>query len=193
MKCFTILLMSLRVFAQEGDHADMMKMMEAYAKAATPGEAHQLLTAFEGDWTIKAKFRISADMPWAESDSKGTAHWMLGKRFMAMKVVSGPTPEMPDGFEGFGVFGYDNITEEYTLTWMDTMGTMTLLYRGHALEDGTGFSVSTTYTDIITKKERPSSWIYRIENEDTLVTEIHEADMQGNLFLAGVITYTRAQ
>lgn len=178
------------LFAQEAD-PDMQAMMEAWAKIAKPGEAHQILAAMEGEWTMSTKFRMAPEAPWQESTSEGSAHWILGKRFMAHQVKSPPDELMPEGFEGFGLYGYDNLKNEYTVTWMDTMSTLTVVYRGKAIEDGTGFEVSATYPDIMTGMDKPSKWIYRFENEDQFTFEMYEADSEGKIFQMGVIKYQR--
>ena len=103
---------------------DMQKMMEAWAKYASPGEHHAALDSMAGDWKIEGKFRMSPESEWMDSPSKASIEWVLGGRFLRQEVSSPPSPMMPQPFEGVGYLGYDNGAQRYVSSWMDTMSTV---------------------------------------------------------------------
>lgn len=113
----------------EGDQpamsAEEQAMMEAWQKAAIPGKQHAWLMESAGTWNVKQKMWMR---PGAEPQvSEGTAERkaILGGRVLR-EVFSSTFMGQP--YEGHAHSGYDNVTGEYWVTWMDNMSTA--LYRG---------------------------------------------------------------
>lgn len=170
---------------------DMEAIMEVWQKTATPGEHHEVLGAFVGKWDLTTRFRMGPDEPWEQSTAKGDAEWVLGKRFVRQHFTSAPDETMPEGFEGLGYLGYDNYNQKHTVTWMDTMSTMTLHYTGTCSEDHKTITVSTEYNDPFTGSAKQSKWIYKIKSNNEIVMEMHEPDPTGKMFMMGEITMKR--
>lgn len=174
---------------QGGD--DMADMMAAWAKTAAPGEHHAHLKPLAGKWTSKDKFRMSPDAPWQESTSKAVTEWIMGGRFLTMKVQGGSMmPGMP-AFEGFGILGYDNLAEKYVSMWVDNYGTMMMTSEGTCDATGKTITFKGTYTDPMSGQPTWMKSVYKIEGNDKYVISMYGPDSEGKEFLSMEITSTR--
>lgn len=103
--------------AQEPDHE---AMMAAYMKAATPGAEHEKLASMTGTYTTTSRWWQAPDTAPQEATGSAERSMILGGRYLVEKY-SGTMMNMP--FEGMGIFGYDNVEQQYVSTWVDNMGT----------------------------------------------------------------------
>jgi hypothetical protein len=118
----------------EHDHgtADHDPMMEAWMKAATPGEPHAFLASMAGDWKTTTTHYEAGE---AGEPTPGTASF---KPVFGGRVVKGQYTGTMWGqpFEGMSLDGYDNITGKYWSVWLDNTGTSLYVSHGKMLEDG---------------------------------------------------------
>jgi hypothetical protein len=144
-----VLLMSSLVFAADkekekttGKDAKATAEMEAWMKAATPGEQHKNLNFFVGDW----KTQNTMWMEGSETKTEGTAHmeWAMDGRYVISKH-SGNFMGMP--FQGMGIDGYDNINARYFSIWIDNMSTSYMTSDGTASADGKTFTYKGSMKD----------------------------------------------
>lgn len=107
--------------------------MQDMMQSMTPGEPHKKLAAQSGEFIIKG--RTWWDPKAQPMELKGTATQKMihGGRYQ-LQEFKGDTMGMP--YEGTAVTGYDNVTKEYFSTWIDTMRTGIVHYRGKADEKG---------------------------------------------------------
>ncbi len=167
-------------------------MMEAWAKASKPGPHHAHLKPLVGKWNATAKFRPSPEAPWMESRSTGEYAWTMGGRFITQKVFGEPMmPEMPS-FEGFGIIGYDNVTEKYQSFWIDNYGTMMMMAEGTCDATGKTFTFKGTFTDPMTGKPTWLKSVYKIESNDRITLTMYGPDPTGQEFRTMEIIHTRA-
>jgi len=110
------------ILADQKDGMDKMKAeaMAKWQEYATPGEGHKVMDQLVGNWDYSLKYWTSPDAPPEESTGTNDVKWILGNRFLEMKVKG---TSMGQPFEGLGIIGYDNAKKEYVNTWIDTMGT----------------------------------------------------------------------
>jgi hypothetical protein len=118
--------------AQENAH-DMQADMEAWAKAATPGEFHAFLAKKAGSWKIAGKMWMQPGAEPMTSESTAEAKMILGGRFL-YETMKGQSMGRP--FEGLGITGYDNAAKMVTSVWYDSMGTVTNILKGSWDEPG---------------------------------------------------------
>jgi hypothetical protein len=107
--------------------AQMKAQMDAYNKLTTPGEHHKRLGMLAGKWKVSGKAWMVPGQPPMEMASTMEASWILGGHYM-QETYSGSFMGQP--FEGRQTDGYDNGTNEYFATWVDSMGTGLLVSRG---------------------------------------------------------------
>ncbi len=102
-------------------------MMQKCMEAGKPGAGHKVLEGMVGSWSHTVKMWME---PNGQPDiSKGTSEirWILGGRFLEHKVTG---MAMNQPFEGLGIIGFDNVTQEYQGIWTDSMSTAMMMGTG---------------------------------------------------------------
>jgi hypothetical protein len=96
-------------------------------RAGMPSEHHKRLGALVGTWNIKVK--SVQDPGAAPVETTGTSVFavIMDGRYVMENVV-GETPAGP--FNGMGLYGYNNMTNEFESTWVDNMSTGMLQNKG---------------------------------------------------------------
>lgn len=124
--------------------------MQACMAAATPGKQHEKLLADVGVW--KGKNTIWP-YPGAEpmvTDATCTMTSFLDGRYVKVEWA-GDMPGMGP-YKGFGLTGYDNISQKYVNLWIDNMSTGLMTGVGVPSADGTTMRWSYDYICPLTKK-----------------------------------------
>lgn len=90
------------------------------ADPSAPGEHHEILEMFDGNWEGLFTIHIPGGLT---IESKGTVkrEWLLDGRFMFEEVRADMGPE--GEFVGYGVFGYNNAENRYETFWIDNLST----------------------------------------------------------------------
>jgi len=176
--------------AKSSDQApatDEKAMMEAWAKVATPGEAHKWLEPVVGTWDAKITIWMAPGAPPQESTGTSENKWVLGGRFVEQRYEGN---FMGQPFSGVGYTGYDNYKKKYIGTWMDTMGTMMMISQGDAA--GKTLTMTSTMDDIMTGKTATVKSEIKIVAPDHHVMEMWGPDPKtGAPFKTMEIHYTR--
>ena len=163
-------------------------MMEQWMEAATPNENHEALEFMIGEFESTMRFRMSPDEDWKESPSSAMNVWMLDGRFVHMHATAEPSEMMPMPFEGAGMFGYNNMDDEYQAIWMDNYGTMMVMATGH-MEDGV-LILTGSYNHPWFGEDWPIHWEYE-ESDNGYVMRFYEPTEDGGEFLHGEIVNER--
>lgn len=163
-------------------------MMEAYAKAATPGKEHQWLAGKAGDWAFAGTFWMDPSKEPTKSSGTVERSVMLGGRVLAEKVSSPGFMGQP--FEGYGLAGYDNVTGEFWGTWSDNMGTGLMTSTGKCDDKGV-CTHSGEYVDPLTGNKKMTRMTTRDEGPDKEVHESFEKGPDGKEFKTMELVYTR--
>jgi hypothetical protein len=123
--------------------------VQACMLAATPGKEHKFLTEGAGEWTGKTTMHVpGADAQ--TSDCVSTTTPMMGGRFVRVEI-KGEMPGMGP-FEGFGIYGYDNVSKKYVHSWVDNQGTGMMHGTGELSADGKTLTWNCTYNCPMAKK-----------------------------------------
>ena len=173
---------------QPADDAKENEMMAKWAAAGTPGEFHKKLDAFVGDWKGVSKFWMDPSQEPMTSKATMKNTWIFGGRFLKQEY-KGQVTGQP--FEGFGLWGYDNLKKKYTSTWTDSMSTAIMAELGTCDASGKTFTLFGSHDDPITGKAVKTKSITRIINKDKHVFEMYEPGPDGKLFKNLEIVYTR--
>lgn len=123
----------LAASAQESGDAEMAAMMEAYEKAGTPGEHHQVLGRMVGEWDLEVRMYMDASGEPSVSSGTSVTKWVMDGRFVEEKVTG---DFMDATFTGHGLTGYNNLTGEYEATWIDNHSTQIGRYKGELDDQG---------------------------------------------------------
>jgi hypothetical protein len=167
---------------------DEKAMMEAMAKAATPGEPHKQLTAMAGTWDAKIKMWMKPGDPPAESAGTATRTAVLGGRYLEEKFDG---TFMGQPFAGQGMTGYDNVTGKYVGTWADTMSTGVMNTTGAMDKGGKSVTFKGSMVDPMTKKASPFRQKMTMNDADHQTLEMWGAGPDGKNYKMMEIAYTR--
>lgn len=184
------LLLSSIVFAQEQPKmSDQEKaQMDAMMKAATPGDAHKKLASMVGTWDAVVKmYPMQPGAPVQQSIATSESKWVLGGRWV-QETVNGNFMGMP--FSGIGYTGYDNIKKQYTGTWMDNMGTATMISTGNMTSDKT-YEFTSSMDDPMSGKSMTVKTKMTVVDDDHHVMEMWGPTPDGKTMKMMEITYTR--
>ena len=167
---------------------DEKAMMEAMAKAGTPGEAHKKLEPMVGTFDTKVKMWMDPSKPAEESSGKTESKWVLGNRFV-QENYEGTFMGQP--FSGMGYWGYDNITKKYTGTWMDSMGTAMMNSTGKVDASGKVMTYTAMMNDPMTGKLCKITEKVTVADNDHHLMEMWGPDPSGKNYKMMEITYVR--
>ena len=168
--------------------AEEKAMMEAWAKAATPGKQHKWLAGKSGKWDFTGKFWQAPGQPPESATGTAERTMILGGRVASEKVASPGMMGQP--FEGFGLTGYDNVTGEFWGTWSDSMGTGVMISRGKCDDKG-ACTFNAEFVDPLTGKKKTTRMASRDEGPDKEVHEFWDKAPDGKEFKAMELVYTR--
>jgi hypothetical protein len=171
--------------------AEQKAMMEAWQKAATPGERHrQLISEFEGTWNTKMSTWMDPSAPPSMETGKSVNTAVLGGRQLRMDY-SGQSMGQP--FQGVGYIGFNNVTGKYFSTWSDNMSTGLFVSEG----DYDPASKSYSYRAQMPDPMQPGTMVpirqtMRIVDKDHAVFEMYET-RDGKELKTMQIEYARAK
>ena len=170
------------------DSANEKAMMEAWQKAATPGESHKKLEALVG--TFDAKVRSTIDPSKPPEDSTGTSvnTWVLGGRYVQQEFDGS---FMGEPFNGIGYTGYDNVQKKYLSVWMDTAGTGMMWMTAAADKTGKTISGSARIWDPMTQKPATVESKLTVTDNDHHTFELWGKAPNGRQIKLMEIQYTR--
>ena len=159
-------------------------------KLGAPGLMHQHLEPLVGSWEMTAKMRSAPGTDWEEeSTSEAKREWICDRRFVK-ETVESDWMGMP--FEGMGLFGYDNVREEYCFMWVDSMSTGMMFAPGTSTDGGKTITFEGTHADSMTgEKDAWFRHVMRIVSDDENVFEMYARDPSGEPFMTMEITSKR--
>jgi hypothetical protein len=164
--------------------------MQACMLAATPGKMHERLAKGVGVWEGKTKMWM---MPGAEpttSECTSTVTPLMDGRYTKCEI-KGEMPGMGP-FEGFGIYGFDNVSQKFVSSWVDNQGTGMMNGTGVLSDDGKVLSWKCTYNCPITKKSAVIRQIETTTSPTTMTLEMYGAEPKsGKEFKMMQIEFTK--
>lgn len=157
------------------------EMMAEMMRLAQPGEHHQKLEQFVGEWDAQATFMMPGGGS-IESGGSLTTEWILGGRYVKGDFHLDDMMGAP--FDGVSYIGYDNGAGEYTTIWMDNMSTK--INTQTAEFDGDSFIQYGT-----SGMGGDMKIVSTHSGDDELTDTFYEKDQEGEWYQSGTIVYTR--
>jgi Protein of unknown function (DUF1579) len=148
--------------------------MQACMDAAVPGKMHEWLAKGVGTWEGKNTMWMFAGAPPMESKSTCTITSTMDGKFFRVEH-NGEMPGMGP-FNGFGLYGYDNVSQKFVGTWIDNMGTGMMQGTGELASDGTTLNWTYTYNCPINKKPTTMREVEKITGPNTRTLEMFMPD-----------------
>jgi len=167
--------------------ADEQAMMEAWAKAGSPGEAHKKMAEEAGSYDMKVTSWNAPGMPPTEEKGTATRKMIMDGRVMVEDVT---TTMMGMPFKGQGMRGYDNVSGKYWGTWVDSMSTGMMVSEGTCDDKGT-CNFTGTMNDPITKKPSTMRMTSRRQDAKTEIFEMYGTGPDGKEMKMMEIAYTK--
>jgi len=173
--------------ARESAQRKEPSAMDIYAELSTPGAPHKLLERMAGTWRMQGDCRMEPGGDWIEHTGISEQRMVLGGRFL-QQDFKGEMLGIP--FTGIGFTGYDNHTEKYVSTWLDSFGTGIYHFEGTGSSDGKSITQTCSYDDPV---RGPLTWrnVTRIVDATTLEFRMYTIDSSGREDEMAVLVYTR--
>ena len=123
-------------------------------------------------------------------ESKGTsdAKMVMGGRYL-QDFVTGDAMGMT--FEGMGWTGFDNLSGEYTVAWIDNMGTGILRGAGKCSADGSVITLKGTLLAPGVPEPLPFKQVVTRVDDDHHKMEWYMPSEKGEMFKTMELSYTR--
>lgn len=163
LSCLLVLtlvaLLAVPLAAQEEPEMspEEVAMMEAWEKASTPGEPHERLAEGVGTFKMTSKWWMDPEAEPMISEGTATRKAIYGGRYIEERVESSM---MGQPFEGRGLTGYNNVTDKYWSTWIDSTSTGCVMTHG-------------------TYDEEKGEWHYKGDYADPMTGEMKTMKMVG--------------
>ena len=148
--------------------------MQACMAAAAPGKMHEHLVKSVGTWQGKNTMWMYPGAEPMKSESTATITPMLDGRFVKCEM-SGDMPGMGP-YNGFALYGFDNVSQKFVSTWIDNCGTGMAHGTGDLSPDGKTLTWNYTYNCPLTKKPTALREVETFTSNDARKLEIFGVD-----------------
>lgn len=151
-----------------------MKDMEACMLAATPGPQHAFLAEGVGTWKGRMQMWMKPGAEPMTFECVDVRTPMMDGRFVKTEVKS----EMGDMglFTGFGIVGFDNVSQKFVATWIDNFGTGIANGTGTRSSDGKSMEWTYSFNCPITKKPVSFRQVEKFIDPNTVSFEMFMTD-----------------
>ncbi|TDP04236.1 DUF1579 domain-containing protein [Flavobacterium sp. 245] len=150
------------------DSATQVKAWQAYA---TPGEPHKIMADEVGAWNCDMTFWYEPNGKPEKASATANVKMVLGGRYQETDY-KGTIMGAP--FEGKGTIAYNNVTKEYTNTFIDNMGTGMMVAMGKYDEASKTIELKGEVVNPITGKKAPYRELYTIVDPTTRKMEMFD-------------------
>lgn len=154
MKRFNLLLFCMTafccasLFAQNDKNADAM--MKAWMAYMTPSDMHKEMAKSEGVWNTTTSMWMDPNGQPMTSTGTCTNKMIMGGRYLE-STFAGDFMGRP--MQGRGTLGYDNAKKVFQSTWIDNMGTGTMMVSGPWNDATSSIEFTGTSTDPTSGKD----------------------------------------
>jgi hypothetical protein len=124
--------------------------MKACILAAQPGKQHELLAKDVGVWQGKTTMWMGPGGEPMKSECVSTVTPIMDGRYIKCEI-KGDMPGMGP-FQGFGIYGFDNVSQKYVSAWIDNQSTGLMTGTGELSDDGKVLTWNYTFNCPLTKK-----------------------------------------
>ena len=104
------------------------------AEAGALRSEHALLNKLAGNWNVETKIWMDPTQRPEITYGRASAKLIYGGRYLVQNYKGS---FMGRPFEGQGMMGFDNLSERYFSTWVDSVSTMLMTSKGSAVGDNT--------------------------------------------------------
>lgn len=151
--------------------ADMAAMMKRARRYTEPGEKHELLERFLGDWTSETRLFMGGRSTPATAGSMSCS-WKHDGRWLECNAAG---KLMGQPVESTTLLGYDNFKQSYVSVTVSTMDTAMNTVEGD-LDPRTGaLLMYGTIDEYLTgEHDKAVKVVWRFPSDDEMVMEVHD-------------------
>lgn len=173
-----------------GMSEQQMQDMQVCIEAGQPGPRHAELAKAVGTWHGKNKMWMSPETKEPmTSECMQTVTSIMDGRFIKIEV-KGDMGGMP--FHGFGITGFDNVSQKYVSSWIDNMGSGITHGTGEPSSDGKTITFTYNYNCPITKKPAVMREIHTHKGPDAFTLTMYGKEPRSGVeFKMMEIEFTR--
>jgi hypothetical protein len=124
--------------------------MQACIEAGTPGKMQALLAKDAGTWSGKSTMWMAPGAEPMQSESTCTITPIMDGRYVKLEMA-GEMPGMGP-FSGMGISGFDNVSQKFVSTWIDSQSTGIMTGTGQLSPDGKTLTWNYTFNCPLQKK-----------------------------------------
>ena len=184
------LFLPLALLAQDNAPAPNMDpaAMDAFIAAVSPGESHQYLERYVGEWSYEQSMWSNPTQPAIKTSGVSTKSMIMGDRYL-QEEMHGEMMGQP--FHGLAVTGYDNLERVLRSTWIDNFSTGIVVSEGKLVGDAGGHILRSEYMNPMNGESEKIRMVTRYIDEDNHIFEYYVTTPSGQEFRQMVIEYTR--
>ena len=165
------------------------RMMEQWARAGAPSEAHRALEPFVGEWEGRGTMYMGPEPTEWVGEKK--SEWILGGRFIRSESRVLKMMGKAADVQGLDYMGYNNITGVYQKAWMDSMSTAIMHETGEYDAQTRTFTMRGSQDNPATGAEIPTRSVITVTGPDEHTLELYSHAPNGEEVLLVRIDYTR--
>jgi len=165
---------------------------KACVEAATPGPQHAFLAEGAGVWTGPSTIWMAPGAEPAKSTLTSTVTPIMDGRYVRVETRC----EMPGmgPHNGFGLYGFDNVSQTYESVWIESSGTGVAHAQGERSADGQSMTWTYQVNCPVTKKPTTMRVVEKRTGKDAETLEIFVLDPKsGQEYKAMQATLTRTR
>ena len=164
--------------------------MQACMLAGTPGKMHEYLAKSVGVWQGKSTLWMFGGSEPMNSECTSTVTSVMDGRYTRCEVA-GEMPGMGK-YNGFGLYGFDNVSQKFVSTWIDNHNTGIMTGTGLLSADGKTLTWTYNHTCPISQKPAVLREVETLHSATTKTLEIFATDPKtGKEFQTMRIEFTR--
>jgi Protein of unknown function (DUF1579) len=148
--------------------------MQAMMAAGTPGKMQEFLARDAGTWRGKTTMTMYPGAEPMTSECTSTVTPIMDGRYTKVEM-SGEMPGM-GAFTGFGINGFDNVSQKFVSTWIDNQGTGIMYGTGELSPDGKTLNWDFNFNCPITKKPVVMREVDTVTGPDSKRLEMYGPD-----------------
>jgi hypothetical protein len=148
--------------------------MQACIMAGTPGEQHEYLAKSVGEWHGTNTMWSPDGTEIGQTECNVSVTPMMDGRYTKVEW-EGEMPGMGP-YHGFGIYGFDNVSQKFVSIWLDNHSTGIMQGSGELSEDGKTLTWEFTHNCPLTKKPTAIREIETVTGPNAKTIEMHATD-----------------
>jgi hypothetical protein len=144
--------------------------MDACMAAGTPGKQQAMLARAAGHWAGTSTMWMAPDTQPTTSQTTANISTIMDGRYTKCEF-SGDMGMGP--FQGLGFNGFDNVSQKYVSTWIDTMSTGIMVGDGVMSADGNTFTWTYHFNCPIQKKPTTMREVQHFASDNAMTLDMY--------------------